>query len=260
MLDLILLFIAGLIGGVLNSIAGGGSFVTFPALVFVGVPPLIANATNTFASCGGYLSGAYAFKDKLKSHPRLIFLIVICSFLGGALGAYLLLNTPEALFQNSIPWLLLFATLLFIYGAKANELLVSYAQNNRFASKLRVLLLCVSLFSICIYGGFFNAGLGIIVLSFLTLCGFADINIMNGIKLVVSSAVSLIAISLFIANDAIAWLEGIYVLVGTLLGGYFSAQVSMKVPQQTIRVVVIMMSIIITLYFFYITYGEHFLP
>lgn len=253
MLDFALLFVAGLIGGILNSIAGGGSFVTFPALVFVGVPPLIANATNTFASCGGYLSGAYAFKDKLKTRPRELFIIIMCSFVGGALGAFLLLNTSEKSFQTAIPWLLLFATLLFIFGARANALLKFYAQNNRYGSRLRLLFLSISLLSICIYGGFFNAGLGIIVLSYLTLSGYSDINVMNGIKLVVSSSVSLIAIFLFMLNDSIAWTEGGVVLVGTLLGGYFSANISMRVPQRYTRLLVIVMSIIITLYFFYIT-------
>ncbi|GLS92073.1 UPF0721 transmembrane protein [Psychromonas marina] len=252
-LDFVLLFVAGIIGGILNSIAGGGSFVTFPALVFVGVPPLIANATNTFASCGGYLSGVYAFKDKLKNRPQELFLIIICSLVGGGGGAYLLLNTSESVFQQAVPWLLLFATLLFIFGAQANALLKSYAEKNRYATRFRLLFLSITLLAICIYGGFFNAGLGIIVLSYLTLCGHSDMNVMNAIKLVVSSTVSLIAIFLFVLSDSIAWVEGTFVLVGTLLGGYFSAHISMRVSQQYTRRLVIIMSIIITLYFFYIT-------
>ena len=115
--ELLFLFVAGFFGGVLNAIAGGGSFITFPALLFVGVPPVSANATNTFASCSGYLSGAYAFRRDLAAHQAELPRFVIISLLGGIAGAWLLLQTPESLFRQAIPWLLLFATLLFIFGA-----------------------------------------------------------------------------------------------------------------------------------------------
>ena len=253
--DVIFLFMAGLIGGVLNSIAGGGSFITFPALVFVGVPPFLANATNTFSSCAGYFSGLYAFRHKLKEHKREILLTVIFSLLGGVLGASLLLKTPESSFENAIPWLLLFATLLFIFGARANVLLQAYSEKNKYTLHFKSIFLSFLLLSVCVYGGFFNAGLGIVVLSYLTLSGHKDINIMNGLKLVVSSSVSLSAIFLFILNDSIVWLEGCIVLVGTLLGGYYSAHISMRLNQQYIRMFVILLSSFITIYFFYVTYS-----
>ncbi|MDO6719906.1 sulfite exporter TauE/SafE family protein [Psychrosphaera sp. 1_MG-2023] len=255
MMDFILLFIAGLVGGILNSIAGGGSFITFPALVFVGVTPLIANATNTFSSCAGYLSGAYAFRNELTNHKKEVLFTVLSSVVGGGVGAYLLLQTSESTFQTAIPWLLLFATLLFIFGGKANLFLKSFSNHNKYASHFRMVFLAMVLLGVCIYGGFFNAGLGIVVLSYLTLAGHSNINVMNGIKLIVSSSVSLAAILLFILNDSIAWIEGSAVLVGTLIGGYFSAAVSMKVPQQYVRWFVILMSCIITIYFFIVTYG-----
>ena len=254
MLDFLLLFLAGLIGGVLNSIAGGGSFITFPALVFVGLPPLIANATNTFSSCAGYLSGAYAFRHTLIAHKKEIALAVVLSLFGGSLGAYLLLRTSESSFETAIPWLLLFATLLFIFGAKANYFLKRYSTTNKYGFQFSSTLFALVLFAVCVYGGFFNAGLGIVVLSYLTLCGHSNINVMNGIKLIVSSSVSLAAIFLFILNDSIAWVQGSAVLVGTLLGGYLSAHLSMKLPQQYIRQFVILMSCAITAYFFYVTY------
>jgi len=255
LIDVIFLFIAGLIGGVLNSIAGGGSFITFPALVFVGVPPLMANATNTFSSCAGYFSGAYAFRHKLKEHKKEMLLTILFSLLGGSLGAFLLLKTPEASFEKVIPWLLLFATLLFIFGGRANTLLQSYSEKNKYALQFKSIFLSLSLLSVCVYGGFFNAGLGIVVLSYLTLSGHKNINVMNGLKLVVSSAVSIAAILLFVLSDSIAWLEGCIVLVGTLLGGYYSAHISMKLNQQYVRWFVIFMSAVITVYFFYVTYA-----
>lgn len=252
-LEVILLLLAGFFGGVLNSLAGGGSFITFPALIFVGVPPVMANATNTFASFAGYLSGAFAFRHELKAHKKELVVILLTSFLGGGLGAWLLLLAPEALFQQAIPWLLLFATVLFIWGAKINQLVSQLSGKHKYASQLGAVLLFLVLLSICIYGGFFNAGLGIIALSYLALAGHSNINAMNGIKLVISSSVSLIAIVLFVYHDAIAWFEGSAVLIGTLFGGYMSAHISKRISQQHMRAFVIVMSCAITFYFFITT-------
>ena len=121
--EFIFLFLAGFFGGVLNSIAGGGSFITFPALIFIGIPPIMANATNTFASCAGYLSGTYAFRKELAEHKSELPKIIIISLLGGISGAWLLLQTSEVVFRSAIPWLLLFATVLFIFGGQINKAL-----------------------------------------------------------------------------------------------------------------------------------------
>lgn len=252
--EITLLFVAGVIGGILNSVAGGGSFVTFPALMFVGVPPVIANATNTFSSFFGYLSGVFAFRKELKGHGKEIKIIVLTSFIGGGVGAWLLLWASEDVFQKAIPWLLLFATLLFIFGSQINRFAKQLSNQSQYASKLGVGLLFLVLLAICVYGGFFNAGLGIVGLSYLALAGHTNINVMNGIKLVISSSVSLIAIIWFIYNDAIAWFEGGVVMVGTLIGGYISAGISMRIPQKLMRQFVIVMSCLITAYFFIKTY------
>lgn len=239
----------------LNSIAGGGSFITFPTLMFVGVPPVSANATNTFSSCAGYLSGAYAFKDELREHKKELPKFIIISLVGGVLGAWLLLQTPEKLFQESIPWLLLFATLLFIFGRSINNSLKRITSRHRHASVAGKILLVFTLFSICIYGGFFNAGQGIITLSYLALAGYTSINAMNGIKLLVSTVVALVAIVIFVYNGAIAWYEGTIVLAGSLVGGFVAARISKKLPQHHVRLFVIIASVIITTYFFIDTYA-----
>ncbi|GAA5136315.1 sulfite exporter TauE/SafE family protein [Thalassotalea piscium] len=254
MIELLLLFFAGIFGGILNSIAGGGSFITFPALIFVGVPPIVANATNTFSSCAGYISGAYAFRKELADHKNKLALILVISLIGGITGAWLLLQTPEEVFREAIPWLLLFATLLFIFGGRINNQLKRLAVNNKHATSLGGVLLFLLLLAVTTYGGFFNAGLGIITLSYLALAGYTNINAMNGIKLLVSSIVSLVAITLFIYSDVIAWYEGTFVLLGTLIGGYFSAQVSRNIAQKHVRLFVIVASVATTLYFFGQTY------
>lgn len=253
-IELLILFLAGFFGGIINSIAGGGSFITFPALLLVGVPAISANATNTFASCAGYMSGAYAFRKDLAAHKHQLPKIVLISLIGGIGGAWLLLQTSETVFTKAIPWLLLFATLLFIFGSSLNLAFKSLSGTFQHASSIGKLLLTLLLLAVCIYGGFFNAGLGIVILSYLALAGYTNINEMNGLKLLVSSSVSLIAIALFIYHDAIAWYEGSIVLAGTLIGGYVAAHLSRQIPQKIIRALVILASIGVTAYFFYDIY------
>ena len=249
-IEILFLLLAGFLGGFVNSVAGGGSFITFPALLFVGVPPVSANATNTFASCSGYLSGAYAFRHDLRAHSHELPRFLVLGLLGGIGGAWLLLQTPESLFREAIPWLLLFATLLFIFGARINALFRQFGSMHRHATLAGRSLLMLILLGIAVYGGFFNAGLGIIILSYLALAGHTDINAMNGLKLLISSAVSLIAIMLFTYDGVIAWYQGTLVLLGTLIGGYVAARVSRKLPQAWVRRFVIAIGIGITAWFF----------
>jgi len=253
-LELLLLFLAGFFGGTLNSIAGGGTFITFPALLFVGVPPIIANATNTFASCSGYISGTYAFRDDLRSCKNELPKFIVLSFLGGIMGAWLLLQTPEHIFNGIIPWLMLIATLIFAYGKRLNEFLGHLAEKNKHISTLGKILTPLLLLLVCFYGGFFNAGLGIICLSYLALCGHTDINAMNGLKLLISSCVSVVAIVLFAYNGSIAWGQGTAVLFGTVTGGYLAAKISQCLPQIYIKKFVIFIGSVVTFYFFYSYY------
>ncbi|MEW8029971.1 MAG: sulfite exporter TauE/SafE family protein [Candidatus Thiodiazotropha sp.] len=252
--QLLFLFGAGFFGGVLNAVAGGGSFITFPALLFVGVPPISANATNTFASCAGYLSGAYALRKDLAAWRDQLPQIIGISLVGGGLGALLLLQTPESVFRQAIPWLLLFATLLFVFGGRLNRILRDFAARHRHASLLGGLLQLLLLMGVSVYGGFFNAGLGIIILSYLVLAGYTDINTMNGVKLLISSVISLVAILLFIYDGVIAWFAGVVVMLGTLAGGYVAAHMSRKLPQRYVKSFIVFAGSGITLYFFYETY------
>ena len=245
--EFLFLFGAGFFGGVLNSVAGGGSFITFPALLFIGVTPISANATNTFASCAGYLSGTYAFRDDLLAHKKELPKLILISLIGGALGALLLLQTPGHLFREAIPWLLLFATVLFCFGGKINDFLKRHDTHRQHASFLRHLLLFLILLGVCVYGGFFNAGLGIIALSYLALAGYININAIN---------VSLIAIALFIYDGVIVWYEGTIILAGSLIGGYVAAHISKRLSQQYVRAFVIFASCGITVYFFIDVYAN----
>ena len=244
------LFLAGLMGGMVNAIAGGGSFITFPALMAAGVPPIAANATNTFASSGGYLSGAAGFRRELWVHRRQLPKIAVSALLGGGLGAWLLLQTSENTFSRAIPWLLLLATMLLVWGDALQTALRRRFQGKQSLSALGGVLLVVLLLLVCTYGGFFNAGLGIILLGYLTLAGYQDIHLMNGLKLLVSALVSILAIVIFGAGDLIAWREGAIVLIGTLIGGYAAASMVRVVSQRLVRRAIIVVAAGITAYFF----------
>jgi uncharacterized membrane protein YfcA len=256
MLDALMLLAAGFFGGSLNTLAGGGSFITFPALLAAGVPPVSANATNTFASCSGYLSGTYALHRELRDYRQELPKTIIVSAVGGLIGAWLLLRIPERSFLTAIPWLMLFATVMFIWGGRLNQFFTKLGEKHQHASLLGGVLLACLFLLIAIYGGFFNAGLGIISLSYLALSGHTDIRAMTALKLLISSIVSLIAIALFAFENAIAWREGLFVLVGTLAGGYLTAQLSRKLSQELVRNVVIAASSLVTLWFFIDIYAR----
>lgn len=250
MLDMFLLLAAGLLGGVVNSLAGGGSFITFPALLLAGVPPITANASNTFAACAGYMSGTWALRSEIKVPKARLITLSLISAIGGGAGAWLLTKTSNSSFSAAIPWLLLFATLTFAFGSQLNQALQRVSQRNRHFGLAHLILMQVLFIGVSIYGGFFNAGLGIIILSYLSLAGFKQINEMNGLKLLYSSTISLCAIIFFIFNDLIAWPETLSVLTGTLIGGYLAGHLSKKIPQWIIRRAILTAGIGITAYFF----------
>lgn len=250
MIEEVGLLLAGLIGGMVNSIAGGGSFITFPALIAAGLPPIAANATNTFASSAGYLSGAAGFRRELWAHRGQLPKIAVLALVGGGLGAWLLLQTPETTFSRAIPWLLMLATVLLIWGDPLQALLRRRFEGKQSLPALGSVLLSLLLLLVCTYGGFFNAGLGIILLGYFTLASYQDIHLMNGLKLLVSALVSILAIAMFGVGDLIAWREGTIVLIGTLIGGYATANAVRLVSQRLVRRAIIMVAAGMTAYFF----------
>jgi len=255
MLDYAWLFLAGLLGGMVNAVAGGGSFITFPALIAVGIPPIVANATNTFASCAGYCSGAIGFRHELWRHRKRLLLIVLCALGGGIAGAGLLLRTSPDVFQKVVPWLLLVAAVLLVYGERLQQALRRRFANHPRLSAAGTVSISLLLLVVCIYGGFFNAGLGIILLGYLTLAGYQDIHLMNGIKLMISAVIALVAIALFSVGDLIAWREGSAVLLGTLVGGYSAVAVVKLVSQHWVRRFITATAILMTAFFFNDAYG-----
>ena len=237
-----------MIGGALNAVAGGGSFVAFPALLFTGVPPVQANATNTVALWIGTTASGGAYRNRLRISRRVMLPLIATSIAGGLIGAFLLIKTPAHTFLRVLPWLMLAATLLFTFGKHLTS---------RFAGSLEheattTALAFASLFelAVAVYGGYFGGGLGIMNLAMLAALGMTDIHAMNALKVVLGAIINGVAVVTFIAAHAIYWPEGIVTTVGAVIGGYSAAHLAHKLPQPWIRTFVILVGTGMTAYFF----------
>lgn len=253
-MTILLLFVAGLAGGIINSLAGGGSFIMFPALLFAGVPPVLANASNTYACLPGYVSGAVGYWRHIASHKDKLFLYCIIGLMGGLLGAELLMRVSDEQFSTIIPWLMLFAVITYIFGARINRFLAARSSGGKSAKAAGAIGLSLLLLAVSFYGGFFNAGLGIILLAYLALAGFDDVHAMNGLKLLISAMVSVIAVIRFASVGSIAWVEGSAALAGAVVGGFAAAYFAPLIHEKLIRGFVILYGIGLTVYFFWVTY------
>ncbi|HEY8596208.1 MAG TPA: sulfite exporter TauE/SafE family protein [Devosiaceae bacterium] len=251
----IILLLAGAVAGVINTLAGGGSFVMFPALLLVGVPPVLANASNTYAALPGYVGGAVGFWSDIARHRRQLPLYIAISAVGGYLGAELLLHVSDAQFEAVVPWLMAFAVVSFAFGGRFNTWLAGRAEGRHGLRRAGAIGLTLLLVLVCVYGGFFNAGLGIIILAYLALAGFTDIHAMNGLKLLISAIVAFIAVARFAISGDIAWYDGTIALIGTTIGGYAAARVAHLIPTPALRGAILIYSIGLTAFFFWKTYA-----
>ncbi|NHF73207.1 sulfite exporter TauE/SafE family protein [Paracoccus xiamenensis] len=232
MADLILILVAGFLGGLLNAIAGGGTFITFPALVFIGIPEIAANATSTVAAMPGYLSAAIGFrKDIAELDRKLLIRLTLWSMLGGAVGSGLLLMSSNEAFAVLIPFLLLGATLVFLRGAQIRE----WAARQRGAVKA---FGAGTMIPVAIYGGFFNGGLGIVLLALFSLWGMTNLHAMNGLKCWLSFALSVISFVIFAMGGKIVWIPALVMGVGTILGGLAGAPVARRIPMPMLRALI----------------------
>ena len=241
--ELSLLVSASFIAGIINSIAGGGSFLTFPALVFSGVPTIAANATSAVAVFPGYLSGALGFSKELKKYPKSKFLLlIILSIIGGIGGSLLLLITPASVFSYIIPWLLGFATLLFAFGDFVGKWAKKNSNSNGITGNLATLI-------VCIYGGYFNGGLGIVLLALFSTLGLRDIHLMNGLKNIMSFALSAASVVTFAIAGIVFWQQAIIMMIAATIGGYFGVVVARKLSKNTIRMIIVIIGLIMTVIF-----------
>jgi uncharacterized protein len=243
-----LLFAAGVLGGALNAVAGGGSFVAFPALLFTGVPAIPANATNTIALWVGVTASGGAYRKHLNIPRRVLIPLIATSMVGGLVGAVLLIRTPAQTFLRVLPWLMLAATLLFAFGKYLTGRISGGISHK--SSDAAVVGACVFELFAAIYGGYFGGGMGIMNLAMLSAIGMTDIHAMNALKVVLGAFINGVATFTFVATKTIVWPQAVVMTLGALVGGYFAAHYAQKLPQSWIRGFVIVVGFAMTAYFF----------
>ncbi|HJV84914.1 MAG TPA: sulfite exporter TauE/SafE family protein [Noviherbaspirillum sp.] len=242
--------IAAFCAGAMNSVAGGGTFFSFPALLAVGVPPVTANASNSVALWPASLSGAWAYRKELARYKRYLIPMGIVSFIGGIGGGLLLLATKDATFSRLIPWLLLFATILFAFSGHLSALLRGHDAAEPGNSPASLAGQAV----VSVYGGFFGAGMGILMLASLAMSGHDDVHEINAIKNLLSAIIYSVTVLTFVIAGAISWPYTLIMLATATLGGYWGATIARKIPAAWLRRFIIVIGFTLTAFYFYKTF------
>lgn len=271
LMNILILFGAAILGGTLNGVAGGGTFLTLPSLLYVGVAPIEANATSTVALWPASAAATWALRKELRRlNKRLLLVLGITGFIGGTAGALLLIKTSQATFTQLIPYLLLIATVLFTLSPLVNarikqrvaarqkeaagETSSQIATPNeggqhiswRSLSGIALLQLIIA-----IYGGYFGGGIGILTLATLGLIGIEDLNEMNAVKNILVACINGVAVITFVIVGAVVWFEALVMIVGSIIGGYGGVYFARKLDQRVVRAFVILVGCVMTIYFFY---------
>lgn len=248
--DAVLLFFAAMLASGLNAVAGGGTFFVFPALMSTGVSALVANATSTVAVWPGVMASSWGYRKEIAVHKRYLPYLSILGLIGGWIGAKLLLLTPEVKFEAMVPWLLLTATLLFTFGKRLTKFTNTYFNEHRVKPKIRYSIASIFMLLIAVYGGFFGAGIGILMLAMLQCMGMQNIHQMNALKTLLGITIHGTAVFTFLFSDVIAWPQACIMCVGALIGGYGMSRLALKIPQRFIRGFVICVASVTTYYYF----------
>jgi uncharacterized membrane protein YfcA len=233
----VLVFAAACVAGAINSVAGGGTLVTVPTMVWLGMPAINANATSTVALWPGSLSGAWGFRRELVGADRRIFALVVPSLVGGVAGAILLHRTPPDVFERIVPVLILFATCLFTVQDQLQRrfnLTAIHHAHSHWLSWTMLFQLAVA-----VYGGYFGAGIGIMMLAALSLMGHTDIHQMNGVKNVLAVAINGVAIGYLVFTDLILWQDALVMATGAIVGGVAGAGTARRIGRAAVRRIVI---------------------
>lgn len=249
--EITLIAIAAFAAGAMNSVAGGGTFFSFPTLLAVGVPPVVANASNSVSLWPGSLAGAWAFRRELARFSRSLPILSVVAFIGGIGGGLLLLATSNAAFSRLIPWLLLVATVLFAFSGQLSALVKKLKPAPAGADERHIgpggylFQLVVS-----VYGGFFGAGMGILMLAALAIQGFKDVHEINALKNWLSAVIYSVAVATFVIANAVSWPHTLVMLVTGTVGGYLGGSLARRIPAIWLRRFIIAVGGVLTLYYF----------
>jgi len=250
MLTYLLLAAAGFAGSVMNAVAGGGTFVTLPALIGVGLPSTVANATSTVALCPGGLMSAWTYRRDLQPvGPLSLKALIGLSIAGGLTGALLLLATPTRLFDQVVPWLLLAATVMLLFGQRLRLWLI--ARRVHIGKGVAY----PAQFLIAIYGGYFGGAVGLVMLAVWTLVSDLDIKANAPARLLIFGVMNLMAVAVFALAGAVAWPQCLAMLGGALAGGYLGARLGQRLPATAVRAIVVVVTVTTTAVFFWRAYG-----
>jgi uncharacterized membrane protein YfcA len=242
---LALLLAAGAMGGALNSVAGGGSFIVFPSLLFAGLPAVAANATTTVALWPASLASAYAYRKDLPRERATLALLAVASAVGGGVGGRLLLATSDATFAVVLPWLLFVASAVFTLGPRAR------AKEPPGGARLPLAVGVLAQLVISVYGGYFGGGMGILMLATYTLMGMTNIHAMNGLKTLLGALPNGVAVVLFLAAAKVELQWAAPVAVGSIVGGFAGASFARRIEGRHVRRFVLVVAWSMTAFFFY---------
>ena len=253
LIEVIALLIAACAAGMINAVAGGGTLVTFPVLILFGVPPVIANATSTLSLVVGTAGSIYGFRANIRDVRPWFATFIPISLVGGWLGSFLLTHGKESTFSHLVPYLILFATLLFMIQGivrrrVAHQALVGTPHS---AARAHVVVAMIFQFFVSVYGGYFGAGIGILMLASLGFLGFTDIHRMNTLKNVIGSLINVVAALWFTASGLINWPIMGVMTVGAVAGYYLGATYSQRLSQEKVRYLITAIGLVITLVMFW---------
>jgi uncharacterized membrane protein YfcA len=250
MYELLALFGAGLIGGIVNSVAGGGNILMYPLLFSLGLPPVMTNATIAASIWPGALSSAYGYRKEINKIPRYYFALLLPCLIGAIVGASILRKTPDRNFQLIVPWLVLMAVILLSLQPKIHEYIKKKQKKRKNTNVFSLALIFVAFFFVAVYGGYFGAGFGIIVLALLGFTKLTDIHQMNGLKNLTGACISIVVTIYFIHYKLIDWHYIPPMLVGAVIGGYLGSTYSHKLPTYLIRKIIIISGVAVAIYLF----------
>jgi uncharacterized membrane protein YfcA len=250
------LAVASFLGGTLNAVAGGGSFLVFPAMLGMKMLPIQANATNTVALWPGQLTSIVAYRDDLKRNLRLAFPMALAGLVGGTAGAVVLLNTPQTTFLHLVPWLLLVAAVIFAVSDPVSRWLERRKTAAPATGPRRRLPVFLSTVVVCFYIGYFGAGAGFLMITLLSLFGYQDLNEINALKVVSTTAANGIAFVIFIVDGQVVWRYCLLAMVTCAVGGYSSASMARRIPQPVLRGLVVFIGLAMAAWFFWKNRGQ----
>jgi uncharacterized membrane protein YfcA len=240
----LILFAAAFVAGAMNSIAGGGTLITFPILLWLGLDPKVANATSTVALWPGLFGGLFGFRREMENSRRILVRLGITSVIGGGVGAWLLIATPSETFARLVPFLIFFATLLFILQEPISRRLGTGETAETKRARWWLGAIIFQFFS-SIYGGYFGAGNGILMLAALGLLGLSDIHRANGIKNFLGICINSVAVLSFALSKLVYWPDALLMAVAAIAGGYFGASVARRMGRLFVRRTVITIGLVI---------------